>query len=90
MEGAPTPSVQMVQMLAGFQVSQALYAAARTGFTDALADGPRPVDEVAQALQLHAPSLSRLARTLTGLGILTDTGSGSYALTPPGACLSPR
>jgi hypothetical protein len=77
----------MVQLLAGFQVSQALYAAAKTGFTDALADGPRPVDELADVLQLHAPSLARLARTLTGLGVLTDTGSGSYALTPLGHTL---
>jgi hypothetical protein len=88
MEGTPPPSVQMVQLLAGFQVSQALYAAARTGFTDALADGPRPVDEVADSLQLHAPSLARLARTLTGLGVLTDSGSGSYALTPLGRTLT--
>lgn len=88
MEGTPPPAVQMVQLLAGFQVSQALYAAARTGLTDALAEGPKPMDEVAEALQLHGPSLSRLARTLTGLGVLTDTGCGSYALTPLGRTLT--
>src|SRR3954449_8154320 len=81
---APPPAVQMVQLLAGFQVSQALYAAAKVGLADALADGPRPVADVAETLQVHPPTLARLARTLTGFGVLTETGPGSYALTPLG------
>jgi hypothetical protein len=78
----------MVQLLAGFQVSQALYAAARLGIPDALAAGPRPVEEVAESLQLHAPSLARLARSLTGLGVLTDAGPQGYALTALGRTLT--
>ena len=34
------PPVQMVQMLAGFQISQALYAAAVLGVADLMASGP--------------------------------------------------
>src|SRR3954469_8421758 len=54
MNATPPPAVQMVQLLAGFQVSQALYAAAKVGLADALADGPRPVADVAETLQVHA------------------------------------
>jgi hypothetical protein len=78
----------MVQLLAGFQVSQALYAAAKVGLPDALAEGPRPIDDVADLLSVHGPSLARLARTLTGLGVLTDAGDGRYGLTPLGYTLT--
>ena len=88
MDATPPPAVQMVQLLAGFQVSQALYAAAKSGLADALADGPRPVADVAETLQLHAPSLARLARSLTGFGVLTEAGPGTYALTPLGRTLT--
>jgi hypothetical protein len=63
----PSPSVQMVQLLAGFQVSQALYAAAKLG--------------------VDPPSLARLMRSLTGLGVLTAAGADAYALTPLGRTL---
>jgi hypothetical protein len=43
---AVPPAVQMVQLLAGFQLSQALYAAARLGVADGLAPGkPRQPQE---------------------------------------------
>jgi hypothetical protein len=37
------PPVQMTQLLAGFQLSQALYAAAVLGVADHLLAGPAPV-----------------------------------------------
>ena len=84
----PPPPVQMVQLLAGFQVSQALYAAAKLGLPDALADGPRPVDELATSLSADPSALRRLARSLAGLGVLSDHGDASYALTPLGRTLT--
>jgi hypothetical protein len=58
------PPVQMFQLLAGFQVSQALYAVAVLGVADALIDGPRPIPDLAQAAGLHEPALRRLLRFL--------------------------
>jgi hypothetical protein len=86
MDAAPPP-VQMVQLLAGFQVSQALYAAARLGVPDQLADGPRPIADVAATIQADADALGRLARSLSGLGVVTEVGDATYALTPLGATL---
>src|SRR3954447_3444565 len=85
---APPPPVQMVQLLAGVQVPQALYAAAKLGLPDALATGPRPIGEVAEALQTDPAALGRLARSLTGLGVLTETAPEDYGLTPLGRTLT--
>ena len=85
---APPPPVQMVQLLAGFQVSQALYAATKLGVPDALVDGPRTAAELADSLAAHAPALARLTRSLAALGVLSDSGDGRYALTPLGQTLT--
>ena len=74
----PPPPVQMVQMLAGFQVSQALYAATRLGVPDQLADGPRTAAEVGTSLAADPGSVARLSRILTGLGVLTQPSPGTY------------
>jgi hypothetical protein len=78
----------MVQLLAGFQVSQALYSAAKLGLPDALATGPGDIGEIATHLQVDPDALSRLARTLTGLGVLAAEGERRYGLTPLGATLT--
>jgi hypothetical protein len=77
----------MVQLLAGFQVSQALFAAAKLGLADQLADGPRSIVDVADILQADRSALSRLASSLTGLGVLRHAGETSYELTPLGQTL---
>jgi O-methyltransferase domain len=82
------PPVQMFQLLAGFQVSQALYAVAVLGVADALIDGPRPIPDLAQAAGLHEPALRRLLRFLASLGVFTEPAPGQVALTPLGRTLA--
>ena len=86
MEAHPPP-VQMIQLLSGFQVSQALYVAARIGVADLLVDGPLPADRLASELECDPTALSRLLRTLASLGVFTETGTGDFGLTPLGATL---
>jgi hypothetical protein len=81
------PPVQMVQMLAGFQVAQGLYACAKLGIPDQLTDGPRTSAELATAIQADPASTARLVRTLASLGVFADAGQGRYALTPLGRTL---
>ena len=64
--------VQLIQMCAGGWVAAAVYAAAKLGIADHLADGPRSAAELAPATGTHAPSLHRFMRTLAGFGILTE------------------
>ena len=86
MEAHP-PAVQMVQLLSGFQVSQALYVAAKVGVADHLAEGPRAADQLATELDCDPVALTRLLRTLTSLGVFSETDAGVYDLTSLGATL---
>lgn len=83
----PAP-VQMVQLLAGFQVSQALYVVAKLDVATALLDGPRPVTELAAEVGAEPQALHRVLRDLAGLGLFRTAGSDSYAVTPLGATLA--
>src|SRR5215469_16944983 len=82
------PPVQMVQMLAGFQVSQALYAAAVLGVADLMVAGPVPVRVLSEQAGAHEPSLLRLLRTLASAGVFTEPEPGVFALTPLGSTLT--
>jgi hypothetical protein len=68
-------------------MSHILYAAAKLGLADHLAQGPKRVDELAAVTKTHAPSLSRLMRTLGHLGLVAEEGTGQFALTPLGEAL---
>jgi O-methyltransferase domain/Dimerisation domain len=85
---AVPPPVQMVQLLAGFQLSQALYVVAKLDVATILRDGPRPVTELAAAVQADAASLRRVLRALAGLGAFTEVAPDMYALTPLGETLA--
>jgi hypothetical protein len=68
-------------------VSNTLYLAARLGLADQLAVAPKSATELAGPLQVHAPSLHRLMRALTSLGILTEQAEQRFALTGLGEAL---
>jgi hypothetical protein len=79
--------VQLIQMCAGGWVAAAVYAAAKLGLADHLADGPRSAAELAPETGTHAPSLHRFMRTLAGLGVLAEREGQRFALTPLGEAL---
>lgn len=81
-------SFTMVQLLAGFQISQALYVVAKLGVATALADGPRSVDDLAAEAGASPDALGRLIRTLTPLGLFRTTGDGRIEATPLGLTLA--
>lgn len=83
----PTPATQLLDMLYGYRTVQVLYAAAVLGIADQLRDGPRSSDELSAASGAHAPSLRRLLRALSSLGVLVEAEDGRFALTPMGALL---
>jgi len=84
---APPAHVQLIQMCAGGWVAAAVYAAAKLGIADHLADGARSAAELAPATGTHAPSLHRFMRTLAGFGILAEGDGQQFALTPLGEAL---
>jgi hypothetical protein len=86
MEAHPPPA-QMVQLLAGFQVSQALYVAAKLGVADTLVHGAVPIDQLAAEVGADPLALSRLLRTLCSFGVFAEDDPGVFCLTPLGATL---
>ena len=62
------PPVQMVQLLAGFQVAQALYTCAKLGIPDQLVDGPRTSADLATAVQSDPAATHRLCAPLLRSG----------------------
>jgi len=75
---------QLHRLVTGYQVSQAVHVAATLGLSDLLADGPRSVAKLAEASGADAPSLARLMRALTEVGLYVSVGDGSYANTELG------
>jgi hypothetical protein len=82
-----TPAATLRRMINGFQVSQALHAAAVLGLADHLAGGPRTAEEIAADTGAHPRSLYRLMRALASLGALEEDSQRRFALTPMGSCL---
>ena len=81
------PSQQILKLLTGKFVAQAISVAATLGIADPLADGPLPTEELAKATSTHEPSLYRLLRALASIGIFAETEDGRFSLTPLAQCL---
>jgi O-methyltransferase/methyltransferase family protein len=81
------PHIQLIQMGRAHIVSRAVCAAAELGLADLLGPEPKSAEELAGAMQVHAPSLHRLMRYLASLGVLTEQPEQRFALTDLGQAL---
>jgi SAM-dependent methyltransferase len=79
--------VEFLRLVNGFWVSQALYVAATLGLADLLRDGARTTDDLARRTGAHAPSLYRLLRALTSVGVFAEEPPGQFTVTPLGTYL---
>lgn len=82
------PAAQLLRIVKGFWVTQALYVAAKLGIPDLLATGPQTSDALAQAVGAHPDSLHRLLRALTTVEVFQEREDGSFELLPMGDLLS--
>ncbi len=83
----PEPAKAMMGLLNGAFAARLVHAAADLGLADCIADGWRDVEFLARATKAHAPSLARLLRALTAIGILHESTERHYALAPLGTTL---
>src|SRR5215468_9097360 len=81
------PAETVMQLCNGYRVSQALYVAAQLQIAEHLATGALSSAALAQATNTHAPSLRRLMRALTTLGVCSEPQPDTFALTPTGELL---
>src|SRR6516165_9859482 len=73
---------QLDQMITGYWISQAIYAAAKFAVADHLKDGPKTVGELAGATSTNPDALYRLLRALASVGIFAEDDSHRFSLTP--------
>ena len=81
------PWLQLLGLINGFQITQAIHAASTLRIADHLKDGPRSVDELASVTQSHAGALYRLLRALAAVGVFREDENRRFSLTPMGDCL---
>jgi hypothetical protein len=77
----------MMGLLNGGWAARLVHAAAELGIADYLADGERDADSLALATKAHVPSLARLLRALSAIGVLHESAERRYTLTSLGATL---
>ncbi|WP_111832244.1 methyltransferase [Actinomadura madurae] len=79
------PRSPLMDLAFGFMPAQIIYAAAEIGLADAF-DGDMPMSstELAKETGAHAPSLHRLLRGLTGLGVVEQRDRDLFSLTAEG------
>ena len=73
----PAELRQMLQLLNGFRVTQALYVAARLGLADILKDGPQPIEALAATTGANADALYRVLRVLASIGVFEEGPDGT-------------
>jgi hypothetical protein len=79
-EHKPQPEA-LLKIISGFWISRLVYAIAKLGLADLMQDGPKSVEELAEATQTHAPSLFRVLRALASVGVVNNEGN-TFSLTP--------
>ena len=83
----PSPQDLLLGIATSYMLSRCVHVAAEMGIADLLNNGPRSVEELAQATGARPQPLYRLLRALAGNGIFAEDSSGRFELTPPAAWL---
>jgi hypothetical protein len=78
-EENPSPPA-LLEMATAYWLSQAIYVAAKLGIADLLKAGPQSCVALATSTGSDAPSLFRLMRALSSVGIFSQLGRDRFAL----------
>ncbi|MDA9497367.1 methyltransferase [Bradyrhizobium sp. CCBAU 11357] len=81
------PRHDLLRLINGFQVTQAIRVASVLRLADYLSGGTRSADELASLTKSHPDALYRLLRALATVGVFREEESRRFALTPMGDCL---
>jgi hypothetical protein len=81
------PWLDLLSLINGFQITQAIRVASTLRVADHLKDGARSADELASLTQSNADALYRLLRALAAVGVFREEADRKFTLTPMGDCL---
>ena len=73
------PGIALYRIGIGHYFSRALALAAKIGVADLLKDGPRGYADLAKETKTHAPSLNRVMRLLSSVGVFEEGWGGTFA-----------
>jgi SAM-dependent methyltransferase len=86
--GTPNEAIAAIQaLIAGTRNTQLIYVAAKLGLADALHEGPRDADDIADELGVDSSALRRVLRGLVNRGLVTEERAGTFSLTALGRYL---
>ncbi len=77
----------LLQIGRGYQLSQALYVAAKLGVADVLGSDALNAEAIARAVDVRAPMLRRVLRALVAAGVFTELEDGRFANNDAAAAL---
>jgi hypothetical protein len=75
------PQAVLMQMAMGYMVSQAVSVAARMKIADHLTDGAKTAEQIAGLTESHTPSVYRLMRALSSVGVFAQSGENRFSNT---------
>lgn len=75
------PEMRLARLANAYQLSRAVHLAARLELGRHLAEGPRSAESLADALGLHARTLSRLLGFLAQVGVVEQRSDGQFGPT---------
>ncbi|MEK9278134.1 acetylserotonin O-methyltransferase [Bradyrhizobium sp. ISRA442] len=81
------PRLDLLDLINGFQVTQAIHVASALRVADHLSGGARSAGELAALTKSHPDSLYRLLRALAAVGVFLEEEGRRFRLTPMGDCL---
>jgi ubiquinone/menaquinone biosynthesis C-methylase UbiE/predicted transcriptional regulator len=82
-EGESSSSV-LLEMMYGYQKSQALFVAAKLRIADILSNGSKTADELAKATGVNSRSIYHLMRSLISVGVFSTEDNDKFKLNPMG------
>ncbi|CAN5197193.1 methyltransferase [soil metagenome] len=90
MEASTDPALyqRIMSLIFGAILAKSVYAAAKLGIADQLADGPLSVSDLAELTDTNADALYRLLRALAGEGLFEEVEPRVFAVTDLGRLIS--
>ena len=82
-----SPAGQLLHLMMGYWVSQAIHAMAQLGVADHLRRTPQTIDTLAARVGAHSDSLYRVLRALASIGVVAEPLPRQFALTAMSALL---
>ena len=78
---------QLLQLINGYRVTQAIYVVATLGIPDLLAEGARSSRDLAESTHSNVDALDRVLRALAAVSIFNEQPDGNFTLTEIGVGL---